>query len=71
VEFIFYYTKMPSFHLSTWEKEDFIEWYGVESGTKLWNEQISRKYIEQITELKRRIRELEGIIESMKGEAGL
>ena len=61
---------MTSFHLSTWEKEDFIEWYGVESGTKLWNEQISRKYIEQITELKLRVRELEGIIESMKGEAG-
>lgn len=61
---------MPSFHLSTWEKEDFIEWYGVESGTKLWNEQISGKYIEQITELKLRVRELEGIIESMKGEAG-
>ena len=61
---------MPSFHLSTWEKEDFIEWYGVESGTKLWNEHISCKYIEQITELKRRVRELEGIIESMKGEAG-
>jgi len=60
---------MPSFHLSTWEKEDFIEWYGVEAGTKLWNEQISSKYIKQITELKQRVSELEGIIEHNKGKS--
>jgi hypothetical protein len=64
--FKFFYIKMPSFYLSTWEKEDFIDWYGLESGTKLWNEQISNKYIQQIAELKQRVSELEGIIEHSK-----
>jgi len=67
--FNFFYTKMPSFHLSTWEKEDFIDWYGLESGTKLWNEQISNKYIQQIAELKQRVSELEGIIEHSKDKS--
>ena len=67
--FKFFYIKMPGFHLSTWEKEDFIDWYGLESGTKLWNEPISNKYIKEITKLRERVSELEGIIEHSKDKS--
>ena len=60
--FLFLLYKMPSFHLLTWEKEDFIDWYGLESGTKLWDEQISSRYVKEIKELRERVSELEGII---------
>ena len=49
-------SEKTEYYLPTWEKQDFIDWYGEEKGNQIWEKNNN---INEIKELKAKVKSLE------------